>query len=139
MKTLLRAMALCAAIGAVPLMLGGCAGAIPHKSSSDTLLYLNYAGAPVDDFFSFRLDSWEAVSANQLVLWSDVNKAYLLQVWDSCPDLKFAFRIGVTSTAHRISRLDSVSVDHQRCPIVAIRPIDVKKMKADRASPNFAG
>ena len=101
--------------------------------------YLDYAGAPVEEFTAFRFDGWQAVSPNQLVLWSDVNKAYLLQVWDTCPDLRFAYRIGVTSTAYTVSHLDYVRVDHNRCPITAIRPIDLKKMNQDRAAAKLAG
>jgi valine dehydrogenase (NAD+) len=45
-------------------------------------------------------DGWSAVSKDQLVVWSGVNKAYLLTVTGYCPDLEFASRIAVTSTGH---------------------------------------
>jgi Family of unknown function (DUF6491) len=134
-----RLVALSAALGAACAGLGGCASGLPRAPGGDALGYLNYAGAPVEEFTTFRLDSWQAVSRNQLVLWSDVNKAYLLQVWDTCPDLQFAQRIRVTSTAYTISHAEYVRVGRDRCPITAIRPIDLKKMNQDRVAAKLAG
>jgi hypothetical protein len=134
-----RIVALSAAIGALAALLGGCASGLPKTPGGNALGYLDYAGAPVEEFTAFKFDGWQAVSPNQLVLWSDVNKAYLLQVWDTCPDLRFAYRIGVTSTAYTVSQLDDVRVDRNRCPITAIRPIDLKKMNQDRAAAKLAG
>ena len=133
-RKLRRVLARSIALGAVSALLGGCADGIPRKASDNALRYIHYTGAPVEEFTTFRLDNWEPVSRNQLVLWSDVNKAYLLQVWDTCPDLEFAQVIGVTSTGYAITTHDYVRVDRTRCPIMAIRPIDVKKMNEDRAA-----
>jgi hypothetical protein len=48
-----------------------------------------------------------------------------------CEDLQFAQRIGITQTANTISsRFDSV-VNHWRCQIAEIRPIDYLRMKRD--------
>jgi len=67
------------------------------------------------------------------LVWTGVNEAYLIRVWSTCTDLNFAHRIGVTSTGHTVSRLESIRVGRQRCPIEDIRPIDVHGYKADRA------
>jgi hypothetical protein len=72
------------------------------------------------------------VSRNQLVVWDSINRAYLLTVWDSCRDLKFANTIAVTSTSRTVSKFEKVLVERDSCPIKEIRPIDVKQMKADR-------
>jgi hypothetical protein len=116
-------------------ILGGCATeSTANKNDTDMSAYEQYAGAPVRDFHSYRLDSWEAVGRNKLVVWTGVSEAYLLTVWDTCPNLQFANRVGVSSTMNSVSTLDKVLVGHDRCPISEIRPIDIKRMKADRAA-----
>jgi hypothetical protein len=114
--------------------LASCASGMERmRGEESSSKYIDYAGAPVEQFASFRIDGWTPVSRNQLVLWTGINEAYLLKVWDSCQDLQFANRIAVTSTADTISRFDKVRVGRDQCPISEIRPIDVKQMKADRA------
>ena len=71
---------------------------------------------------------------NQVVVWTQINDAYLITVWDSCQDLNFAPRIGIKSIGNTVSRLDSIRVGRDRCPIQEIQPIDVKRYKADRAA-----
>lgn len=116
------------------LSVGGCATTLTRMHADGISKYVDYAGAPVDRFTAFRMDGWEAVGKNKLVLWTGVNDAYLLTVWDTCRDLQFAQRIGVTSTAHEVSRFETVRVGHEHCPISEIRPVDIKRMKADRAA-----
>jgi len=94
--------------------------------------YELYAGAPVRDFTSFDLDWWEPLTRNKLVLWNGVNEAYLVTVWNSCQDLKFADAIRVTRTGNTISTFEAVKVGRDRCQIEEIRPIDVRRMKAER-------
>jgi hypothetical protein len=62
-----------------------------------------------------------------------MNDEYLLKVWQSCTGLQFAQRICVSSTGGSVSRLESVTFDHQRCPIAEIRPLDYRKMRRDAA------
>ena len=105
-----------------------------ERSKGEQLLskYEPYVGEPVDSITAFRTDSWQPISRTQLVLWTTVNDAYLLTVWDTCRDLPFVQTVGVTSTSSSISRFDSVIVRNDRCPIVQIQPIDVRQMRADR-------
>lgn len=124
---------------AATALLAGCAADVARLHGMDTLKYGDYAGPPMDRFTSFHLDGWEAVGPNQVVIWTGVNDAYLLKVWDSCRDLQFVERIGISSTSHTISRLDSVRVGREHCPISEIRRIDVKRMTADRARLKAAG
>ena len=116
------------------LLAAGCAGGLRRNSDDDAIAYLDYAGEPVSKFTSFRLQSWQPLSRNRLVLWAGVNEAYLVTVWDNCPDLQFAHVIEVTSTARQFTTFDHVDVGRDRCPISEIRPIDVRQMKADRAA-----
>jgi hypothetical protein len=123
-------LALCAAV------LAGCATG-PTRVGSDEPLdrYLAYAGEPVRQFNSFGLHSWTPLARDKLLLWTGVNDAWLLTVWDTCRDLQFANAIKVTSTGSSISTFDSVRVGRDRCPIKEIRPVDVKAMKEARRKP----
>ena len=123
------------AAGICAALLAGCAGGPPRVQSNETLeRYISYAGEPVDRFTSFSLDSWESVDSDHIVLRTGVNDAYLVTVWNTCPDLRFANTIRVVSTmSSSISRFDKVKVGRDTCPIREIRPIDVRQMKADIA------
>jgi len=119
MKTSLIVTALAAAT------LAGCA-------SSPKLDYREYAGEPIKSFYMPDYDGWSPVSENQLVVWTGINKAYLLSVKGYCPDLKFANAIAVTSTGNTVDKFEKVIVGKDRCFIDEIRPIDTKQMKEDR-------
>ena len=95
--------------------------------------YLHYAAAPVDHFtYLGPYDNWQSLSNTQLVVWTSLNDAYLLTVREPCINLQFTNRIGVSSTAGTVTnRLDSVLVEHDRCQITEIRPVDYRKMRAE--------
>ena len=119
----------------VAAALAGCAGAVTKATGEQAeMRYRDYAGEPIDRFTAFSLDSWTAVSRNQLVVWTGINDAYLLTVWDHCDNLQFAERVAVKRTGSSVSKFDSVQVKDQRCPISEIRRVDVKQMKVDRAA-----
>jgi hypothetical protein len=111
-----------------------CVGGPRRIEGDRAIQYLDYAGEPVRGFTAFRLQSWQPLSRDQLILWTGVNEAYLVTVWDSCPDLQFAESIRVTSTGSEITTFDQVRVGRDRCPIEKLQPIDVRQMKADRAA-----
>jgi uncharacterized protein DUF6491 len=111
--------------------LAGCASTLA-KLNGPKLDYTEYAGEPVKSFYMNDFDGWTAVSKDQLVVWSGINKAYLLKVTGYCPDLQFANTIAVTSTANTVDKFEKVIVGRDRCFINEIRPIDTKQMKADR-------
>jgi hypothetical protein len=125
----IRALPMGALLAAV--LLTGCASTLA-KMSGPKLNYSEYAGEPVKSFYMANFDGWSAVSKDQLVVWSGLNKAYLLTVTGYCPDLQFANAIAVTSTGNTVDRFEKVIVGRDRCLISEIRPIDVKQMKADR-------
>jgi hypothetical protein len=116
------------------LLVAGCASGLRRNAGEEAVAYLDYAGEPVRGFTSFRLQSWQPLSRNRLVLWAGVNEAYLVTIWDGCPDLQFANAIHVNSTGSQITTFDRVDVGRDRCPISEIRPIDIRQMKADRAA-----
>lgn len=116
------------------LLVAGCASGPRRNTDQESLSYLDYAGEPIKGFTSFRLQSWRPLSRNRLVLWAGVNEAYLVTIWDQCPDLQFANAIHVSSTGSQITTFDHVEVGRDHCPISEIRPIDIRQMKADRAA-----
>jgi hypothetical protein len=115
----------------VATSLAGCAATLA-KLNAPKLDYTEYAGEPVKSFYLGNYDGWSAVSKDQLVVWSGVNKAYLLTVTGYCPDLQFANTIAVTSTGNTVDKFEKVIVGRDRCFIKEIRPIDTKQMKEDR-------
>jgi hypothetical protein len=108
-------------------LLSGCASL--RKSQLD---YHEYTGEPIKSFYMGNFDGWAPVSKDEVVVWSGMNKAYLLKVSGYCPDLQYAHAIAVTSTASTVDKFEKVIVGGERCFIQEIRPVDVKQMKADR-------
>lgn len=122
------------------LTLAACASSLPRVSEeSATERYQNYAGQPVDRFTAFNITGWTALSRDKLVIWTGVNEAWLLTVWNNCQDLQFAERIRLKRTGASVTRSDMVLVGRDQCPISEIRPIDVRQMKADRAAEREQG
>lgn len=95
--------------------------------------YEKYAGAPVDEFPLIDLWQWQVVGKQNLVVWSTINKAYLLTVDKPCPRLEWTRAIGLTQNTnmHVTRRFDSVHFEHRSCRIVQIRPIDYTALRAD--------
>ena len=117
------------------LVLGACASTPPKLGDESPLQrYQNYAEAPVDRFTAFRITGWTALSRDKLVVWTGANEAWLLTVWDSCRDLEYEDRIRLKRVGASVTRGDQVIVGRERCPISEIRPVDVRRMKADRAA-----
>ena len=112
-------------------LLAGCASAL-KAFNAPKLDYREYAGEPVKSFYMNDFDGWSPVSKDQLVVWSDINKAYLLRVTGYCPDLQYANTVAVTSTANTVDKFEKVIVGRDRCFISEIRPIDTQRMKEDR-------
>ena len=116
------------------LFAAACAGGLRRSKNDEAVAFLDYAGDPVRGFTSFHLQSWQPLSRNRLVLWAGVNEAYLVTIWDGCPDLQFTNAIHVSSTGSQITTFDHVDIGRDRCPISEIRPINIRQMKADRAA-----
>ena len=109
-----------------------CTALVAGCATQPKLDYTDYAGEPVKSFYMSHFDGWSVVSKNQLVVWTDLNKAYLLGITGYCPDLQFANAIAVTSSANTVDKFEKVIVGKDRCFIDTIRPLDVKQMKEDR-------
>jgi len=115
-------------------LLTACSG-IPlrQRDAAERARFEAYAGKPVDHFtWLTHYQGWEPISPDQLVVWTDLNQAYLVTVFHPCTDLMFAHRIGLTSTADTVyAHFDSVHAEGWRCTIKTIQPIDYRKMQQD--------
>jgi len=130
MKTLTAIILSAALAGA--LVTTGYAEELQSKGEKLYVKYEPYLGEPVKSFTALQHDSWQQISRTQLVLYTTINDAYMLTVDNNCPELPFAQTIGVTSTTSSITTFDSVLVRNDRCRIMQIQPIDVRRMKADK-------
>lgn len=121
------------ALALAVLLTSGCAKGL-QRNSDPLAKFDGYIGEPVRNFTAFRIQSWQPVDKDQLILWTGINDAYLIKVEGFCPDLPFANTIQVDNrgSGSQISTLDSIIVRRDRCQIRQINPIDVKQMKADR-------
>ena len=117
------------------LVAAGCtAGTSVSRGEQAMDKYEPYLGEPIRSFTAFRIDSWQSVDRDRLILWTGINNAWLITISGSCPDLMFTDRIRVTSTGSQVSTFDKVIVRGDTCLIDKIEPINVRQMKADRAA-----
>ena len=79
------------------------------------------------------ISNWRAVARDQVILWNGPSRAYLVEVWRPTGGaLRFSEAIGVTTTAGRVTKFDSILVRGQRLPIKQIQRIDPQLAKAMR-------
>jgi len=134
-----RSLPFLCSVVALGVVLAGCSGSYAERASQRQAAYAAAAGASVRSFHFFSpLYSWESLSNQQLVVYTQPNQAWLLDV-DMCPNLPFANAVGVTSNAHEVSvRFDRILVagggpgGSLPCIIMQIRPVDLSQLKAAR-------
>jgi Family of unknown function (DUF6491) len=119
-------------------LLAGCA-ALPPISKQDAATeatLLQFAGPPIDSFtYLGHYDGFRTLGDKQVVLFTTINDGYLIRVRDPCINLRFANRVGLTSSDRTVNRtFDFVITDHQRCRIDTIRHIDYAAMKRARSA-----
>jgi hypothetical protein len=93
-----------------------------------------YAGVPLRHIAWYgRFDGWKPVSQDEALLWTTPRRAYLVKVAQPCEDLRFARRIGITSTlsSFTVRDHDHLKVRGEYCRIERIRPIDYERLRAD--------
>jgi len=105
--------------------IAGCSGTPPKERRAQSLAeYQKFADPAVNNFPYFRLESWEVLGRDKLVIWTSARNAYLLTVDGGCPDLEWAQVISLTSNANQISKnFDAVIVRGLKCQIRQIEPI----------------
>lgn len=115
------------------VILAGCSGTVREREAQSLATYLEYAQPPVEQFRFWRLQSWELVDDDKVVVWPNRSEAYLLTVDQPCDALRWARAIGVSSTGHTVQRrMDTVNAGTQKCHIIKIQPIDYRSMRRDR-------
>ena len=115
-------------------LLASCSGIpLKQREAAERNRFEAYAGKPVDHFtWLTRYDGWEPISPDQLVVWTDINQAYLITVFHPCTNLMFANRIGLTSTADTVyAHFDFVRAEGWKCMINTIQPVDYLRMQHD--------
>lgn len=112
----------------------------PRTPEAALARYQAVAGAPVASMPFLRMDSWEALDDEYLVVWTNPRQAFLLRVWPNCSWLVSSPTIALTSSVNRIdARFDKVLVPHhEQCPIAEIRPLDLIAYKRLRAAEHAA-
>ena len=136
------------AIAVVAMALAACADSPSKPDPHSTLAqYQQFAGTPIDSMDFIRLDSWQPVDDQHLVIWTSPREAYLLTVWPNCDWMVITPDIALTSSVHRVYKnIDKVIVPsrlnarfpNQQCPISEIRPIDLPAYKRARAAEHAA-
>ena len=127
-RTALVALLSCA------MALAGCASSSPKQRDADNLArYQEFAGERVDSFHLRTLQNWVSLGQEHFAVYTSLNEAWLIEVWQPCNGLDFAHAIALTSTGSRVyARFDSVRFEQQTCRIQQIRKVDARAMKAAR-------
>jgi Family of unknown function (DUF6491) len=115
-------------------LLTSCSGIpLQQRDAAERSRFEAYAGKPVDHLTWFTsYNSWAPISPDQLVVWTDINDAYLITVFHPCTNLMFARRIGLSPSGGTIyAHFDAVRADGWKCTINTIRPVDYRKMQHD--------
>ena len=109
------------------------AQALTDKETERLAEYQRFAGEPVGEMPFWRLQSYEAIGTEAVVVWTAVNTAWLIKVLPPCTDLPWAKTVGLSSNSHRVSaKFDHVIAGKDRCNISSIQPVDYKALRAAR-------
>jgi hypothetical protein len=125
-----RLFALC-----LPLLaaIAAPAGATQQRELEQLARYERFAGAPVEEMPFWRLQGYENLGKDAVLVWTSVKNAWLIRVYEPCIDLPWANSLGLTSNMHRVSaKFDFVLVRQSRCMIKSIQPVDYKAYRAAR-------
>jgi len=112
--------------------------AVPAQAMTDSererlAEFERFAGEPVSDMPFWRLQSYESLGTEAVVVWTAVNKAWLIKVLPPCTDLPWAKAVGLSSTNHRVSaKFDHVVAGQDRCNIASIQAVDYKALREAR-------
>ncbi|MGH8289669.1 MAG: DUF6491 family protein [Steroidobacteraceae bacterium] len=111
-------------------LLASCA-TLQRQDATEHARFDTYAGKPVAQFtWLTSQHGASAISRNQLVAWTDINRPYLITVVQPCPDLMLANGIAITSTIDTVhAHADYVIARGFHCEISTIQPIDYLAMR----------
>jgi len=94
----------------------------------------SFTGEKVERIRFSRLQGWESIDEQSLVLWTNNREAWLLTLTGRCIDLDFEFQIAVSSFGQTIDAgFDSILVNKQRCRIRTIHKVDLSAFRKAKA------
>lgn len=100
--------------------------------------YAAYAGDPIPEFRYTRLYNWQRTGDKTVVIWTKPSTAYLLTTRNTCDALSGRVTIEIGGVDGIEGRLQAGSGDiivgQLRCRVVSIQPLDLQRLKADRAA-----
>lgn len=116
------------------ILLAACASTpLAQQDTAERASYMAHAGAPVPQFTwvgSYRRST--AISSDQVVVWTDLNSAYLVTALHPCANLWFSHNIGFTQTGDSVyARVNLVRADGWTCGIKSIQPVDYRAVEQD--------
>ena len=121
---------------ALVLALGACASNREFRERQDATLaqFEAHAGQPVEQIRTFMgIDRWQALAPDKVVIWTSVNRAWLLTLRAPCSGLEFQQTIGISSNNNIIDRrFDKIYFENQMCFFSQIQPVDYKALKQER-------
>lgn len=119
---------------AIALVLPSALGATSAYENAQLARYEKFAGAPVEEMRFWRMQGFESLGKEAVLVWTGVTEAWLVRVYEPCVDLPWAKSIGLTSSMHKVSaKFDYVLAKDNRCKIKSIQPVDYKAYRAERA------
>lgn len=115
------------------------AQAMTEREAERLAEFQRYAGEPVESMPFWRLQSYEALGTEAVVVWTAVNTAWLIKVLPPCTDLPWAKAIGLSSSMRKVNaKFDHVIAGKDQCNIASIQPIDYKAMRDARKAEKAA-
>ncbi|MBK8284721.1 MAG: hypothetical protein IPK97_07390 [Ahniella sp.] len=118
------------------LLLGACTHAqqVREREAADLAEFERFAGEPIDSFRYVRgLDHWRSFDDENLVIWTNGRKAYLLKLREPCLDLHHQMNIAVLGSYNVVdNKFGYVKFGRERCRIKEIRPVDDMARKMAR-------
>ena len=106
-KIILRAMLL---VGACTLLVA-CASNADRPTVEQILQEKGLVkGESVDRVYQFRINGWQALDEQNLILEAGVKDQYLITLRSFCLNLEHAFSIGVTSRMSSVAKFDQIIV-----------------------------
>lgn len=126
-----------------PLLALACAlpaQAMTDREAERLAEFQRFAGEPVESMPFWRLQSYEALGTEAVVVWTAVNTAWLIKVLPPCTDLPWAKGIGLSSSMRRVNaKFDHVIAGKDQCNIASIQPVDYKAMREARKAQKGQG
>lgn len=107
-------------------------GATSEYQSAQLARYEKFAGEPVEEMPFWRMQGFESLGKDAVLVWTGVSNAWLVRVFEPCVDLPWANSIGLTSSMHKVSvQFDFVLAKNDRCKIKSIQAIDYKAYRRE--------